>query len=133
MEKSRSQAWHWKIYSCHAVLEGRILLGIGEFGCTIPHPGVLRGASRECSRCLCLEELGFCLVCVKALKVSYKASPLPHIHSKVTQCRPLTFHHWLARTTYLQVIDGPGGLAFLHPVLILFRTLCSQTDLSCLG
>lgn len=63
----------------------------------------LRGASRVCSLCLCLGEIGFCLVCVKALKAAHKASPLPHIHSKVTQGRPLTFHHLLTRTTYLQV------------------------------
>lgn len=32
----------------------------------------LRGASlRECSPSLCLEEPGFCLVCVKALKGAY--------------------------------------------------------------
>lgn len=51
VEKSRREAWHWKIYLCYAVLEERLLLGIGEYGCTIPHSGtgILRGASRECS------------------------------------------------------------------------------------
>lgn len=130
------QAWHWKIYSCYAVLEERLLLGIGEYGCTTPHPGtgVLGGTRRECSLCLCLEEPGFCLVCVKLWKLLI----MPHLcHTFTARSHDVGLWHFTISLLELLIcrylIDRSGGLAFLHPVLILFSTSCSKTDHNCLG
>lgn len=78
---------------------------------------------------LCLEELEFCLVCVKALKAClYSLTYLCYMFT----ARPYSLGLCYFTISLLEllicryIIDGPGDLAFLHPILVLFSTPCSK-------
>lgn len=79
---------------------------------------------------LCLEDLEFSLVYVKALKAClYSLTYL--CYTFTARSYNLGLCHFtitlLELFIYSYIIDGPGGLAFLRPVLI-FSTSDSKSD-----